>query len=143
MKTLYVHLGSSILHPIIPVKNESVPITNKPLTGGLWACEYTPGEEFRSEWERWCENEGFRTYSDNQGFLFMIKDTARVLYISRMSDYDALPKKYKTGLFLNWEGIAEDYDAVEVYVHSSAHRYFTAWNVNSIIVFREEAIELL
>ena len=142
-KKVYIHLGTPVLKDIEPIENRALPPSiNKPW-GGFWACQYQPENVYRSEWEAWCEFEGYAAYSEKDEIKFTLRESARVLYIHSKEDYEAIPPQYKAEPFLNWGTLAEDYDAVEVYVHSSARKWFQGWDVDSIVVFRKEAIELL
>lgn len=51
------------------------PIQNKP-TNALWTSNYTPDEEYPSEWVRWCEKTEF--HCGKNKFLLIPKDTIKV-----------------------------------------------------------------
>lgn len=93
----------------VPVKNDS---RQKPAAHTcLWACEYTPGEEFVSAWDefrfrdshynefdektgKWvaCLNPDF---SFGTGILFTLKDSARVYIVDSSEDFRRLLSKYE------------------------------------------------
>lgn len=126
--------------------------------GGIWACRYTPDEEFVSEWQRWCKFEQFPG-NWNQGVVFNLKPNARIYTIDSYEDLERLAKKYKykynlsiSGMvgicfqYLDFEALAKVYDAIELTGRGQSETRFSkpynlyGWDVASILILNFDAI---
>ena len=117
--------------------------------GGIWACRYTPDEEFVSEWQRWCKFEQFPG-NWNQGVVFNLKPNARIYTIDSYEDLERLVKQYKYNLFISqypdFEALAKVYDAIELTGRGQIETGFSepynlyGWDVASILILNFDAI---
>jgi hypothetical protein len=91
----FIHLGSNMPMTIPAIKND--PVNNKP-RGCLWASSYElDNEGLRSDWERLCDWEDFRSYHKNQYFKFKLIPEAKVLVVDSKNDYLNIDEKYFVG----------------------------------------------
>ena len=84
---------------------------NKPI-GGLWGCR---GEE----WKEWCESEDCFTENLKTCFKWKLKSKSKVYRIKTKKDFMKLLQKYALKISdlmitIDYNKVAEDYDAVEV-----------------------------
>lgn len=126
--------------------------------GGIWACRYTPDEEFVSEWQRWCKFAQFPG-NWNQGVVFNLKPNARIYTIDSYEDLERLAKQYKykrnlsiSGMvgicfqYLDFEALAKVYDAIELTGRGQSETRFSepynlyGWDVASILILNFDAI---
>lgn len=126
--------------------------------GGIWACRYTPDEEFVSEWQRWCKCAQFPG-NWNQGVVFNLKPNARIYTIDSYEDLERLAKQYKykrnlsiSGMvgicfqYLDFEALAKVYDAIELTGRGQSETRFSepynlyGWDVASILILNFDAI---
>ena len=126
-------------------------INNKPF-GGLWACDAE-----REDWKEWCESEGFytATYTDEtNAFKFKLKKNTRVLVVDSLESCNQIFEKYPYlpmddmswmmlnpfAKFINFEKIAEEYDAIEI-KNIKEYRYLLAgWDINCLLILNPESI---
>ena len=153
----YVHYGCSSFdrEKFVPISNNiEIPKPN----GGLWASRV----DAKFGWKDWCE--GTKGFEDTleQSFEFELKPDARVLVIDNISQLDDLPKgkslfdvlkeqgvpmDFHKGLwtFLDFEKLAEDYDAVEVIISADHNLHFQiyTWDCDAIVVMNPDVIVAL
>ena len=161
MKT-YIHYGHIVTKPIKngifkplvkqPAKFDKSlfnPIRNvgfvKP-EGGYWASPI----DTDYGWKDWCEAEDFRTCDENNSFKFTLKEGAKVLYIKYYTDLEGLPRdesmihlEYGFVTYLDFEKLAEQYDAIELDLDYDYHKlYFglCGWDCNSILIMNPDII---
>ena len=122
----YIHYGHTKFDKSVFNKIKNVDCSTKP-KGGLWASDV----EAEHGWKDWCEAEEFRDCKEENSFSFVLSDNAKVLYIESVNDLESLPKgKDKFGLnfsswyLLDFEKLAETYDAVEVSISSDFDLYY-------------------
>lgn len=148
----FCHLGNSNLLLIETVRNpvKLSRVYNKP-DGGLWACVYTPSNTYRSEWEAWCEMDDFKHYDPDNYFIFRLAESAKILVINSVEDYENIDSMYKNeNGTLNWDILPNFYDGVYV---GRSHGYWVCncnfdhpafslegWDVKSVVIFRNSAI---
>lgn len=68
---------------------------------------------------------------------------AKVLYINSVDDLINLPKlenKYTDWTILDFEKIAEEYDAIEVNIDSSLYYALYTWDCDSILIMNPNII---
>lgn len=121
--------------------------------GGLWACRYTPGEDYLCDWHYWCESEGFSGKCD-KGVLFNIKFNSRIYVINSYRDLENLMGKYeymgnrdyKFFSCLDFELLSKDFDAIELTSLGQVETRFSepynlyGWDVASILILNFDII---
>ena len=140
----YIHYGHTKFDKSMFTKIKNVDCSTKP-KGGLWASDV----EAEHGWKDWCEAEEFRDCKEENSFLFVLSDNAKVLYIESVNDLESLPKgKDKFGLnfsswyLLDFEKLAETYDAVEVSISSDFDLYYKlyGWDCDSIVIMNPDVV---
>lgn len=149
----YIHYGSSSFDrsQFSPVCNE---MFMKP-SGGFWA---SPADAQRS-WKDFVINSELKR-DLALFFSFRLAENARVLHLSRYEDLESLPKldsKLPTGfsiVFLDFEKLAEKYDAIELHYSESLindmgadpwsvcslRRALDSWDCDSILIMNPDII---
>lgn len=97
--------------------------------------------------------EDFRIDRLSSSFKFKLSDNARVLLIDQVSKLNGLPllkDQLATfgimgTIYLNFEKLMEDYDAIEVIISQDHELYYTlyGWDCDSILVMNPDVIEPL
>lgn len=147
MNKIYRHYGQGSMIPELfePIKNDQrVLIRNKP-AGGLWA---SPVDDKASKWEDFLKQEMGMDVADY--FDFSIKDDAKVLYISCPDDLQELPTADDVvnlithAPCLDFEELAKEYDAIFVNLSQGygIRGVFDAWDVDSLVVFNKDIIQV-
>ena len=140
----YIHYGHTKFDKSVFTKIKNVDCSTKP-KGGLWASDV----EAEHRWKDWCEAEEFRDCKEENSFSFVLSDNAKVLYIESVNDLESLPKgKDKFGLnfsswyLLDFEKLAETYDAVEVSISSDFDLYYKlyGWDCDSIVIMNPDIV---
>ena len=140
----YIHYGHTKFDKSVFNKIKNVDCSTKP-KGGLWASDV----ESEHGWKEWCNENEFRDCYKENSFTFTLSDDAKILYIESVNDLESLPKgKDKFGLnFLSWylldfEKLAETYDAVEVSISSDFDLYYKlyGWDCDSIVVMNPDIV---
>ena len=140
----YIHYGHTKFDKSMFNKIKNVDCSTKP-KGGLWASDV----EAEHGWKDWCEAEEFRDCKEENSFSFVLSDNAKVLYIDSIDDLKVLPKvDDKFGMnFLSWvlldfEKLAETYDAVEVSISSDFDLYYQlyGWDCDSIVIMNPDVV---
>lgn len=141
-KTTYIHYGSDWFRTPNPIRNRKY--FTKP-SGGLWASR----KDGDQTWKSWCECEEFGLDNLNYSFTFTLKDGARVLELSYEDQLENLPKLEPYDKFdhysecrLDFEKLAEEYDAIEVTDISQLYWPLYGWDCNSIIVMNPKIIDI-
>ena len=130
------------------IKNMGAACGLKPI-GGLWFSEYTPNEEFISNWQRWCIGEDFNVLNVvSDAIIFTLKKSARILSINSERDFFKLRARYGLSEWealcvLDWESIRKDYDVVYVSEDGICANYYNmyGWDIESGIVLNFDVIE--
>lgn len=111
--------------------------------GGLWASDI----KAKYGWKDWNKSENFTECSKENSFIFTLSDDANILHINSIKDLDSLPKiKSKFGLtswvVLDFEKLAEIYDAIEVNISSDYNLYYKlyGWDCDSIIIMNPDIV---
>lgn len=155
MDKLYIHYGSNQLFKdkVTEMKRlaGSNMWINKP-DFGLWGspvdCEFG--------WKDWCESEDFRTDALDQYFVFKVKDGAKIFTVredSDVSDYlyaqhlYTLEYMFPPRNYIDFDKIMKEYDGMEL-IHegnysSLYYTYFYSWDVDSIVVWNPDVIEVV
>ena len=147
-KPVYIHYGDNEFRTPDPIENEQVLVKPK---GGLWASR--KGDDYG--WKNWCESNDFRTsdYFDKY-FEFVLNGDAQVLEITEVEQLDFLPQiteydKYSTVIggvkryYLDFEKLAREWDAIEIF---NIHRFGWAlggWDVNCILIMNPDIVEII
>lgn len=140
----YLHIGSNHFDRKLlqPVSNH---LLAKP-RGGLWGSP--TGKQYFT-WTDWNKDSNFIENIDSlPRFEFELSKDARILTIDSKDSYDSMFLKYYTNsrMFLetsiDWKKVAQDYDAVEVYISrcSSLYWYLYGWDCDSIVVFNPDVV---
>lgn len=142
----FITMGKSVLsiEAFESPKNRFV----KPF-GGIWACRYTPDEEFVSAWQCWCKYEEYPC-NCRHGVVFNLKPNARIYTIDTYRDLERLATKYKYGSstfsYLDFEALSKDYDAIELTDNGQIETRFSepynlyGWDIASILILNFDAI---
>ena len=148
MKT-YIHYGSKefLKDKVSPIKNEKY--FSKP-KGGLWASPL----DTNMGWRDWCKSEDFRECNEENSFTFALADAARVLSIKQSSDLNDLPKietDYFNKMYLDFEELTKQYDAIEVSIsssydldgdwHETLYYKLYGWDCDSILIMNPDIVE--
>lgn len=145
----YIHYGTNNFNPDLfkDIKNCDWVKPN----GGLWASDVNAPHG----WKNWCEDEHFADCQKENSFTFKLKDGAKVLFVASDDDLIDLPvidtelsrtisslQRFK---YLDFEKLAEEYDAMEVMAGSGKGLYWAlyGWDCDSLLVFNKEMIEVL
>lgn len=138
----YIHYGHKSFdrNKFDSIKNR--PELPKPF-GGIWACR----TDADLSWKNWCEDTEFgANLKDN--FIFTLSKNARILVISDSKDLEKLPTigTYTREIYccLDFEKLAEEYDAIEIYAGSNRDLYFKfyGWDCDSILIMNPDIIEI-
>lgn len=140
----YIHYGHTKFDKSVFNKIKNVDCSTKP-KGGLWASDV----ESEHGWKEWCNENEFRDCDKENSFSFTLSDDAKILYIESVNDLESLPKgKDKFGLnfsswyLLDFEKLAETYDAVEVSISSDFDLYYKlyGWDCDSIVIMNPDIV---
>ena len=140
----YIHYGHTKFDKSVFNKIKNVDCSTKP-KGGLWASDV----ESEHGWKEWCNENEFRDCDKENSFTFTLSDDAKILYIESVNDLESLPKgKDKFGLnfsswyLLDFEKLAETYDAVEVSISSDFDLYYKlyGWDCDSIVIMNPDIV---
>lgn len=152
---------------INPVKNETLPDGrlgfDKPYDGGFWATIYNPN--MRDEWELFCLEELNRPDRLKYNVKFTLKPSSKVYVIHTPEDVFALPGRFRFDrkkitdserdfmgkyirnfydqYYLDFEAIAEEYDAILVYMSNDINHILYSWDVSTLLVFNPDIIETI
>ena len=141
MKT-YIHYGHTSFD-----KNLFIKITNeKPMSkprGGLWASDINA----KYGWKDWNESAKFAECNKENSFTFTLYDNANILYINSVKDLESLSKAQDKFSFTSWvsldfEKLAEIYDAIEVNISSDYDLYYKlyGWDCDSILIMNPDVV---
>ena len=140
----YIHYGHTKFDKSVFNKIKNVDCSTKP-KGGLWASDV----EAEHRWKDWCEAEEFRDCKEENSFSFVLSDNAKVLYIDSIDDLKVLPKidekfgmNFSSWILLDFEKLAETYDAVEVSISSDFDLYYQlyGWDCDSIVIMNPDVV---
>ena len=140
----YIHYGHTKFDKSMFNKIKNVDCSTKP-KGGLWASDV----EAEHGWKDWCEAEEFRDCKEENSFSFVLSDNAKVLYIDSIDDLKVLPKidekfgmNFSSWILLDFEKLAETYDAVEVSISSDFDLYYQlyGWDCDSIVIMNPNVV---
>ena len=140
----YIHYGHTKFEKSVFNKIKNVDCSTKP-KGGLWASDV----ESEHGWKEWCNENEFRDCDKENSFTFTLSDDAKILYIESVNGLESLPKgKDKFGLnfsswyLLDFEKLAETYDAVEVSISSDFDLYYKlyGWDCDSIVIMNPDIV---
>lgn len=119
--------------------------------GGIWACRYTPEEEYVCEWQQWCIGKILGNW--NIGVVFNLKPEARICTIDSYDDLERLMEKYRFKdvpfdflKFLDFEKMAEDYDVIELTSKGQIETRYSfpcslnGWDVASVLILNFDVI---
>lgn len=138
----YIHYGhdSFSRESFTPIENLARWIKPK---GGLWGSR--PDSEFN--WKQWCIDNNYRLERLSEYFYFTLTPDAKILELRAIDDLAALPKipgteSMQASVFLDYEKIREEYDAIEVFLDGDLDFQSTlcGWDCNSIIVLNPDII---
>lgn len=146
MDKVYVHDGGKFdINKFTPIKNRDFV---KPF-GGLWGSPV----DSNYGWREWCKANNFgndRYDDESNSFMFKLKPDAKLLYIDNADMLKELPIIHneifdKCCVLLDFEKLAENYDAIEVSISSDRQLYWDlyGWDVDSILVMNPNAIEVI
>ena len=140
----YIHYGHTNFNKSMFVKIKNVNYGTKP-KGGLWASNINA----KYGWKEWCNANTFRDCNKKNSFTFTISDDAKVLLIDSVSVLRPLPKIkdetdfiFSSWCLLDFEKLAEAYDAIEVNISSDSDLYYQlyGWDCDSIVIMNPEVV---
>ena len=140
----YIHYGHRKFDKSVFNKIKNVDCSTKP-KGGLWASDVNA----ERGWKEWCDAEEFRDCNKENSFSFVLADNAKVLYIDSVDDLKVLPKvddkfgmNFSSWYLLDFEKLAETYDAVEVSISNDFDLYYQlyGWDCDSIVIMNPNVI---
>ena len=94
--------------------------------GGMWASEYTPDEEYMSDWERCVKEDLGIDKPLDYGIIFELTENARVYTINNYDDLVRLWESYhftspyegvmsySSDMLYDFEAMSKDYDAIKL-----------------------------
>ena len=143
----YIHYGSRNYNA-----DSFQPVTNinciKP-SGGLWVSNVNS----KVPWSEWCARNNYRvnSLSADNCFYIKIKNTARILQIKSIADLRPLPKLTVNSLlkklfplvvYLDFEELSNDYDAIEVTISESSELYWAlyGWDCDCTLIMNKDVI---
>lgn len=136
----YIHYGHKHfeLNEFEPIRN--IELFPKPL-GGFWASPV----DAEYGWKDWNEAEQFRECAEENSFKFQLKQSAKVLYIKTVDDLSGLPKAqdgFGDLVILDFEKLAEQYDAIEVTIGFDRDLYYAlyGWDCDSILIMDPDVV---
>ena len=145
--TIYIHYGDNEFD-----KNKFAEIKNKQFwvkpKGGLWASRLNG----INSWKRWCIAEEFCLEKLEKYFKFKLKENTRFLQIESSNQLKYLPRVKSpipqlegTGIYLDFEKIKEDFDAIEVLISKDNQLYWDlyGWDCDSLLVLNKDVIEII
>ena len=158
----YIHYGSDHFDPtlFIPVRNGDW--RPKPADGtGLWASR----EEDPNGWEAWCREARFNLDVLQHSFRFtmpgakilLLEDPEQLVHLPKLHTWE--PKKpmevaegelpsmeqlrewfVPNWCYLDFEKLAEEYDAVELQNHWCFNSSLATWDCNCILVLKADKV---
>ena len=140
----YIHYGHTKFDKSMFTKIKNVDCSTKP-KGGLWASDVYA----KRGWKEWCDAEEFRDCNKENSFTFTLADDANILHIDSVSDLQSLPKVddkfgiiFSSWILLDFEKLAEIYDAVEVSISSDFDLYYQlyGWDWDSIVIMNADVV---
>lgn len=156
----YVHYGSQHFdrERFVPVKNGRNFLPKPAARTGLWASRV--GDE--NGWETWCRHNQFKTERLEVSFRFTMPN-ADILTLKAPEDLLPLPKIYQWDydLFMNepemaefdflkgivpqwcyldYEALAEEYDAIELINSKLFYNALYSWDCNCLLVLKAEKL---
>jgi hypothetical protein len=133
----FIHYGSKIFKPelIKPIKNS---YWVKP-DGGLW----TSPIDSKWGWVDWCESEKFKECNIENSFTLKFYDWAKICVIDSFSDLVKLPYYENYMRFLDFEEIAENYDAIWLTENGETKTRFSnpglyGWDCESVLILNSK-----
>ncbi|MBQ2892250.1 MAG: hypothetical protein IJN03_02750 [Bacilli bacterium] len=139
----YIHYGHENFDIKLFNKIKNRPEAVKPI-GGLWASRV----DTTDGWIDWCKGNEIDWARLDVSFKFKLKPEAKVLLIDSMDKLKELPKQksilgHSPWTLLDFEKLAEEYDAVEVILNRGLYFELYGWDCDSIIIMNPEIIELI
>ena len=140
----YIHYGHTKFDKSMFTKIKNVDCSTKP-KGGLWASDV----EAEHGWKEWCNENEFRNCDKENSFTFTLSDDVKILYIESVNDLQSLPKvddkfgiNFSSWILLDFEKLAEIYDAVEVSISSDFDLYYKlyGWDCDSIVIMNPDIV---
>lgn len=151
-KQIYAHFGHDHFDAESMDKIQNRTLGVKPV-GGIWASPI----DAEYGWIDWNETEQFAECNLDNAFGFTLSDGARVLQITSHGQLMQIAEEYEayipfgmrdiakmTGsVILDFEELAEDYDAIEVSISSDRQLYHDlyGWDCDSILVMNPDVVE--
>ena len=144
-KPIYVHYGHKKFYKEMCGPIENIQLFTKP-KGGFWASRI----DAKFGWKDWCIDQEFRDIDENDAFRFRLKDDAKVLYINNTDILSTLPMARNKlpllrdiNIFLDFEKLSKEYDAIEVNISECHDLYYSlyGWDCDSILIMNPDIIE--
>lgn len=145
----YTHYGCTKFdkEKFRPIKNRDAFI--KPY-GGFWASR----TDAEYGWKDWNENNCYSSCDENNRVVFKLTENARVLELHSVMDAKMMKNEYQApntyGLptfgfidFIDFEGIAKDYDAIEFFLSDDGGLYdeMYGWDCDSILILNPDVVK--
>lgn len=140
----YIHYGAKEFDPnkVKEVKNRMM--FTKPV-GGFWASP----TDAKYGWKEWNNSNEFKECDEDNSITFTLTDNARILVIKSVDDLKNLPVNDPLGLnftdtvYLDFEALAKEYDAIEVYISEDSRLYdaLYGWDCDSILIMNKDIVK--
>lgn len=140
----YIHYGAKKFDRVLCMPIHNIRMFTKP-SGGFWASKIDA--EFG--WKEWCEDNDYFDCDEENSFIFELAENARILEINSVEDLKKLPGRNRDIGFLggfytmlDFEKLAEQYDAIEVSISSDyrLYRALTGWDCDSILIMNPDIV---
>lgn len=139
----YIHYGHDKFEPILFNAITNVPMFTKP-KGGLWGSR----KDSEYGWKECCKDLDIDINLESS-FEFSLKPDARLLTIDSCEKLLGLSKfqiksTFLRNSFLDFEKIAQEYDAIEVLISEDADLYYElyGWDCDSILIMNPDVIDI-
>lgn len=118
--------------------------------GGFWASR----TDAEYGWKDWNKNNHFASCNEENKIVFRLAENVRVLELHSVADAKKMKMEYPTenkyGIpaygfvdYIDFEGIAKDYDAIEFFLSDDHELYdeMYGWDCDSILILNPDVVQ--
>lgn len=139
----YIHYGTKKFDPNKVREIQNKMMSTKPV-GGFWASP----TDAKYGWKEWNIENDLKACDEDYSITFTLADNAKILVIKSVNDLKNLPVNDPLGLnftdtvYLDFEALAKEYDAIEVYISEDSRLYnaLYCWDVDSILIMNKDIV---